>query len=38
LSIYEKDFLEKMGKKGLEEFRDELLDEILKLRKIIRNV
>jgi hypothetical protein len=34
--IYEKDFQKKLGIRGLQEFRDEQLDEILRLKEQIK--
>ena len=35
--IYEIDFLQRLGIRGLEEFRDGILDDIIELRKFISN-
>ena len=35
--IYEFEFLQRLGRRGLEEFRDNILDDIIELRKIIKN-
>ena len=35
--IYEIDFLQRLGLRGLEEFRDTILDDIIELRKILKN-
>jgi hypothetical protein len=35
-AIYEEEFLKQLGKKGLNDLRDTFLDEMIKLRKILR--
>jgi hypothetical protein len=35
--IYEAEFLQKIGKRRLEEMRDTLLDELIYLRKFLKN-
>ncbi len=35
-AIYEEAFLKQLGKKGLNDLRDTFLDEMIKLRKILR--
>jgi hypothetical protein len=35
--IYEAEFLQKIGKRRLEEMRDNLLDELIYLRKYLKN-